>query len=164
VNEHAIVITTDNRRETFALLAEEIVNLGMDTDVISVNGNWPEGTGHLAGELVAQYESVSAIHHAGKVGQGTAQLAGMNATLRGGIEAILTLDPDFSHHPRNILDQLVIFARLDVVIRPRYAPGGTPLLHGVPYSFEPRSQALCLHNLQPRRRWDCIALPRRLPC
>jgi dolichol-phosphate mannosyltransferase len=121
---HAIIIPTYNERENITLLVETILNLGIDSQVIIVDDNSPDGTGQLADELAAQHTDVLVIHRAGKLGLGTAHIAGMKAALSDGMEAILTMDADFSHHPRYIPDILAALAHFDVVIGSRYVPGG----------------------------------------
>jgi dolichol-phosphate mannosyltransferase len=49
------------------------------------------------------------------------------------MDAILTMDADFSHHPRYIPDLLAGLDRYDVVIGSRYVPGG-----GTRYCTVPR--------------------------
>jgi dolichol-phosphate mannosyltransferase len=67
---------------------------------------------------------VEVVHRAGKLGLGTAHIAGMKAALGDGMDAILTMDADFSHHPRYVPDLLAGLERFDVVIGSRYVPGG----------------------------------------
>jgi dolichol-phosphate mannosyltransferase len=100
LNRHAIIIPTYNEQENIVLLVEKIASLGLDSHVIIVDDNSPDGTGQLADELAAQHVGVGVIHRAGKLGLGTAHIAGMKAALDGGMKTILTMDADFSHHPR----------------------------------------------------------------
>jgi dolichol-phosphate mannosyltransferase len=124
LSRHAIIIPTYNERENIAPLVEQIVNLGIDSHVVIVDDNSPDGTGRLADELAAQHDGVDVIHRAGKLGLGTAHIAGMKAALDQGMDAILTMDADFSHHPRYIPDLLAALDRFHVVIGSRYVPGG----------------------------------------
>ena len=133
MNRHAIIIPTYDEQENIVLLVEKIVDLGLDSRVIIVDDNSPDGTGQLADELAVQNPGVGVIHRAGKLGLGTAHIAGMKAALDGGMETILTMDADFSHHPRYIPDLLAALERFDVVIGSRYVPGG-----GTRYCTAPR--------------------------
>jgi len=130
---HAIIIPTYNERENISLLVETILNLDIDSHVIIVDDNSPDGTGQLADELAAQHAGVRVIHRAGKLGLGTAHIAGMKAALCNDMETILTMDADFSHHPRYIPGLLSALAHFDVVIGSRYVPGG-----GTRYCTVPR--------------------------
>jgi dolichol-phosphate mannosyltransferase len=133
LDTHAIVIPTYNEQENIVQLVEEIVNLGLNSRVIIVDDNSPDGTGQLADELAAQFVGVGVIHREGKLGLGTAHIAGMKAALNDGMDAILTMDADFSHHPRYIPDLLAALERFDVAIGSRYVPGG-----GTRYCTVPR--------------------------
>ena len=124
MSRHAVIIPTYNERENIALLVKEIVDLGLDSRVIIVDDNSPDGTGHLADALSAQSAAVSVIHRPGKLGLGTAHVAGIKSALDGGMDAILTMDADFSHHPRHVPDLLAALERFDVAIGSRYVPGG----------------------------------------
>jgi dolichol-phosphate mannosyltransferase len=133
LDTHAVIIPTYNERENIVLLVEEIVNLGLASQVIVVDDNSPDGTGQLADELAARFAGVGVIHRGGKLGLGTAHIAGMKAALNAGMDTILTMDADFSHHPRYIPDLLAALERFDVAIGSRYVPGG-----GTRYCTVPR--------------------------
>jgi dolichol-phosphate mannosyltransferase len=127
LDSHAVVIPTYNERENISLLVEGILDLGLNSQIIIVDDNSPDGTGELADELAAQHPGVRVIHRPGKLGLGTAHITGMKAALEGGMASILTMDADFSHHPRHIADMLAALERFDVVIGSRYVPGGGTL-------------------------------------
>ena len=133
MSTHAIIIPTYNERENILLLVEKVVDLGLDSQVIIVDDNSPDGTGQLADQLAAEHAGVSVIHRSGKLGLGTAHIAGMKAALASGAANILTMDADFSHHPHFIPDLLAALERFDLVIGSRYVPGG-----GTRYCTAPR--------------------------
>jgi dolichol-phosphate mannosyltransferase len=124
LEKHAIVIPTYNERENIVALVESILDLGIASQIIVVDDNSPDGTGQLADELAARHSGIRVIHRPGKLGLGTAHIAGMKAGLEDGVDCILTMDADFSHHPRYIPDLLAALKRFDVAIGSRYAPGG----------------------------------------
>ena len=85
----------------------------------------PDGTGQIADELSALHPSIHAIHRAGKLGLGTAYIAGFKMGLANDYDRILTMDADFSHHPRFIPAMLERSqAGTDLVIGSRYVAGG----------------------------------------
>jgi dolichol-phosphate mannosyltransferase len=127
LDKHAIIIPTYNERENIGPLVKEILNLGLDSQVIIVDDNSPDGTGELADELADQHPGVRVIHRPGKLGLGTAHIAGMKAALSDDVALIVTMDADFSHHPRYVPDMLAALKRFDVVIGSRYVPGGGTL-------------------------------------
>ena len=124
MNAHTVIIPTYNERENIEQLVDNITGLGLGSRVIIVDDNSPDGTGRLADELAAHYGGITVIHRPGKLGLGTAHIAGIEAALANGSEQIVTMDADFSHHPRYIPDLLAALSRFDVVIGSRYVDGG----------------------------------------
>jgi dolichol-phosphate mannosyltransferase len=127
LDKHAIIVPTYNECENINLLVEGILGLGLGSQIIIVDDNSPDGTGQLADGLAAQHPEIQVIHRPGKLGLGTAHIAGMKAAMTGGARHIVTMDADFSHHPRYIPGLLAALEQFDVVIGSRYAPGGGTL-------------------------------------
>jgi len=127
LNTSAIIIPTYNERENIELLVGEILNLATESQIFVVDDNSPDGTGDLAEGLAARQPSIHVIHRPGKMGLGTAHIAGMKAALSNGASQIITMDADFSHHPRYIPDMLAALVEFDVVIGSRYTSGGGTL-------------------------------------
>ena len=132
LDTHAVIIPTYNERENIGLLVDSIVGLQLGSRIIVVDDNSPDGTGVLADELAARYSGVHVIHRSGKLGLGTAHIAGMQAALSDGADCILTMDADFSHHPRYLPDLMAALGRYDVVIGSRYVAGGGALYCTLP--------------------------------
>lgn len=127
LNRLAVVIPTYNERENIDSLVRRILELGLDSRVVVVDDNSPDGTGQLAEELAGQHPELHVIHRPSKLGLGTAHIAGMKAALEDGAVYIATMDADFSHHPRYLPDLVAALERFDVAIGSRYAPGGGTL-------------------------------------
>ena len=125
MKSHAVIIPTYNERENVDLLVKDIVGLGLDSQVIIVDDNSPDGTGELADRLANQYPGVHVIHRPGKLGLGTAYIAGFKYGLAHDYERIMTMDADFSHHPSYIPAMLERSrSETDIVIGSRYVRGG----------------------------------------
>jgi dolichol-phosphate mannosyltransferase len=127
LERHAIIIPTYNERENIVLMTERILDLELGSQVIIVDDNSPDGTGELADDLAARTSEVEVIHRPGKLGLGTAHIAGMQRALANGTDLILTMDADFSHHPRYVPNMLGGLEQFDVVIGSRYVSGGGTL-------------------------------------
>ncbi|MBA3533512.1 MAG: polyprenol monophosphomannose synthase [Ardenticatenales bacterium] len=120
----AVIIPTYNERENIPELSHLILALPYPLHLIIVDDNSPDGTGEIADALAAQDERVHVIHRSSKLGLGTAYVAGFHRAFELGISHVMTMDADFSHHPRYIPDLLRLGAERDVVIGSRYVPGG----------------------------------------
>ena len=120
-----VVIPTYNERENIRPLVDEILALASPVDVVIVDDNSPDGTGELADALVAEYPTrVQVIHRPAKLGLGTAHIAGFKLALSQDVERVLSMDADFSHHPRYIPALLAKSEKAHLVIGSRYVRGG----------------------------------------
>ncbi len=121
-----IVLPTYNERENIERLVPMLLDLPVRPGVIVVDDNSPDGTGDLADQLAGAHpERISVIHRAGKLGLGTAYLAGFSLALSRPVERIMTMDADFSHHPRHIPSMVEASkGGYDLVIGSRYVAGG----------------------------------------
>ncbi|GAB4476477.1 MAG: polyprenol monophosphomannose synthase [Anaerolineae bacterium] len=127
--ETLVIVPTYNERENIERLVTMLLDLPLDIGVIVVDDNSPDGTGQIADELAERHPGrVSVIHRAGKLGLGTAYLAGFDLALgQSGTRRVMTMDADFSHHPRYIPAMVEASREYDLVIGSRYvAEGGTP--------------------------------------
>lgn len=157
LDKSAIVIPTYNERENIRLLVGGILDLKMGPMIIIVDDNSPDGTGELADELAGRHPQVRVIHRAGKLGLGTAHIAGMQAALRSEAARILTMDADFSHHPRFLPSMMAALDRYDVVIGSRYVPGGGTLYCTAPRKALSRGANLAAHTILRFQARDATA-------
>ena len=75
-------------------------------------------------ELAADDERVKLMSREGKLGLGTATLAGFQYAIDNDYELLINLDADFSHPPKYIPDVVKLSESCDVAIGSRYVPGG----------------------------------------
>lgn len=143
--EHAIVIPTYNELENIGLLITGIQDLPIAAEIIIVDDNSPDGTGQLADELASLHPNVRVVHRVGKLGLGTAHLTGMRTALSLGAQRVVTMDADFSHHPRYLPALFGALDRFDLVIGSRYVAGG-----GTLYCTAPRRALSRAANLFAR--------------
>lgn len=119
-----IIVPTYNESENIADLVTQLLALPLNANVIVVDDNSPDGTGKLADALAEANPRVKVIHRAGKQGLGTAYIAGFKHALATGADLIVTMDADFSHHPRYIPAMVDLAKTYHVTIGSRYVPGG----------------------------------------
>ena len=122
----AVIVPTYNEQENIESLVTQLLALPTSVHVIVVDDNSPDGTGEIAERLVAENDGrVGVVHRAGKLGLGTAYIAGFKRALADGADLICTMDADFSHNPRYIPDMVdKIDQGYDLVIGSRYVRGG----------------------------------------
>lgn len=122
----SIVVPTYNERDRLADLVDAVFrayhDAGLDAELIVVDDNSPDGTGALADELATRYR-LQVIHRAGKLGLGTAVVAGFEAARA---PVVGVIDADLSHPPSLLPKMLAIMtsAAADIVIASRYIAGG----------------------------------------
>ena len=122
-----IIIPTYNEKENLGPLLEAIYEIRPDIHVLVVDDNSPDGTGQLVAEWAEapQYEGrLFLLRRAGKLGLGTAYIAGFRWALARSYRRILEMDADFSHNPRYLPDLLAAAEEADLVLGSRYVPGG----------------------------------------
>jgi len=119
-----IIIPTYNEIENLRPLLKETFSFAPETDVLIIDDNSPDGTGTLADQLCEENTHVHVMHRAGKLGLGTAYIAGFKYAIAHGYDAAFEMDADFSHDPRYLPNFLKEIERADLVIGSRYIPGG----------------------------------------
>jgi dolichol-phosphate mannosyltransferase len=119
-----VSMATYNERDNLAPLLQEIHGVLPAADVLVIDDNSPDGTGRLADELAGADPRIHVLHRAGKLGLGTAILAGMRFAQDRNYDLLVNVDADFSHHPRYLPALLAGMGRCDVMIGSRYVPGG----------------------------------------
>ncbi len=119
-----VIVPTYNERENIVPLAEQLAALPVVTHVIVVDDASPDGTGEVADELARREPKLDVLHRSGKLGLGTAYVAGFHRAFALGAERVLTMDADFSHHPRYVPALVALADERDLTIGSRYVPGG----------------------------------------
>src|SRR6516162_6264112 len=95
-----VSIATYNERDNLVPLIREIHAVVPAADVLVIDDNSPDGTGRIADELAGNDPRIHVLHRKGKLGLGTALLAGMRYAIEHDYEFFGNMDADFSHHPR----------------------------------------------------------------
>jgi dolichol-phosphate mannosyltransferase len=122
-----MVLPTYNERDRIAELVKAVFSgcapHGIQLELVIVDDHSPDGTGQVADEL-ARTHRVRVIHRAGKLGLGTAVVAGFAAA---SAEIVGVMDADFSHPPALVPRMLQTFkeTNADLVVASRYVHGGS---------------------------------------
>jgi len=116
VSERALVIIpTYNEIGNLPQIVPQVLSQDSRIDILVVDDGSPDGTGELADKLAADNPRVHAIHRAGKLGLGTAYLAGFKWALERDYEYVFEMDADFSHDPKHLPQFLAQAANADLV-------------------------------------------------
>lgn len=126
-----VTLCTYNERENLPPLIEEIWRVAPQADLLVIDDNSPDGTGQVADEWAARDSRLHVLHRPGKLGLGTATLAGFRYAVANDYTWLMNLDADFSHHPRYIPALLECMRSVDVAIGSRYVAGGGVLGWGL---------------------------------
>ena len=123
--KRVVIIPTYNECENVARMTDKVMSLAMDFDILYVDDGSPDGTANIIREKIAEYgKRVNLVERSGKLGLGTAYIAGFKWALEHGYDQIFEMDCDFSHNPDDLLR---LSARLDedadVVVGSRYVKG-----------------------------------------
>lgn len=117
-----ICIPTYNERDNIESLVKEVLST-VDADVMVLDDDSPDGTGHVVALLAQSQPRVSVVHRPARQGIGRAYLDGFRRALSHGYEAVITMDGDYSHQPRFLPDLTAALEHSDVVIGSRYVDG-----------------------------------------
>ena len=119
-----IIIPTYNEKDNLRRLLDEIHRIVPETHILIVDDNSPDGTGDLADELSNTDSRVHVLHREGKLGLGTAYIAGFRFALERDYAFVFEMDADFSHRPEHLPEFLAAAQDADLVIGCRYMEGG----------------------------------------
>lgn len=122
-----MVVPTYEERDRLEELVEAVFAAArarsLALEVVIVDDNSPDGTGELADALALRHR-LKVVHRAGKLGLGTAVVAGIQVA---SADVVGVMDADFSHPPALVpaLYEAFKATGADVVVASRYIPGGS---------------------------------------
>ena len=101
--KRVVIIPTYNECENVARMTDKVMSLAGDFDLLYVDDGSPDGTAAIVREAMETYPGrVHMIERSGKLGLGTAYVAGFKWALKAGYEYIFEMDADFSHDPKDV--------------------------------------------------------------
>ena len=118
------IVPTYNESENLLRLVPTLLNQSPSLEVLVVDDASPDGTGEVADSLAERTDRVQVMHRAGKLGLGTAYLAGFRHALDHGYDYVVQMDADFSHRPEDMPRLLEAARSADLVIGSRNIAGG----------------------------------------
>lgn len=124
-----VIVPTYNERENLPRIVPMILEQDERIDVLVIDDGSPDGTGDVADEIAARESRVSVIHRSGKLGLGTAYIAGFRWGIERQYEYLLEMDADFSHDPAHLPAFLDAIEEYDVVLGSRYLNGRVTVIN-----------------------------------
>ena len=127
-SDSLVIIPTYNERENVKQIIAAVTDIKEHQfDVLIIDDASPDGTAALVEEVIAAAEQgrVNLMRRAGKLGLGTAYIAGFKWALEHGYDYIIEMDADFSHPPRKLIELQAACATggADVAVGSRYLTG-----------------------------------------
>ena len=126
-SDSVVIIPTYNEKENIAAIIAAVLELGEHQfDVLVIDDNSPDGTAAIVDNLATQTPGrIHLLRRSGKLGLGTAYIAGFKWALEKGYDYVIEMDADFSHPPRKLIDLQRACASegADVAVGSRYLTG-----------------------------------------
>jgi dolichol-phosphate mannosyltransferase len=119
-----VILPTYDEAENVLPLSRDVLAADPCLEILVVDDNSPDGTGDLVEQARGDEPRLHLLRRPGKLGLGSAYLAGFRFALDRDYQRVLTMDCDGSHHPRHLPAILAAMADHDMVIGSRYVPGG----------------------------------------
>ena len=122
-----VVLPTYQERDNIHAMLAAVMAASPRADAVVVDDGSPDGTAEVVAALCAGEPRISLITRAGKLGLGTAYVAGFRVGLDSGYGCLATMDADGSHDPSSLPAMLALIDSdgADLVIGSRYARGGS---------------------------------------
>jgi dolichol-phosphate mannosyltransferase len=124
-----VIVPTYNERENLPRLVPQILAQDARLHVLIIDDASPDGTGAVADRLAAGDRRVHVLHRSGKLGLGTAYIAGFRWGLERNYRYMLEMDADFSHDPTHLPSFLQAIRDYDVVLGSRYLDGRVTVIN-----------------------------------
>lgn len=119
-----ILTPTYNEKENIVKLIAKIHQVNKDVDILVIDDNSPDGTGECVERIAAKDERVKALHREGKLGLGSAYVAGFRYAIKNKYDLIFQMDADLSHDPKYIPKLIKKSEKYDLVLGSRWVKGG----------------------------------------
>lgn len=126
IHDSLVLIPTYNEKENIENIIRAVFNLPESFDILVIDDNSPDGTAAIVKGLQNEFpERLHILERKGKLGLGTAYIAGFKWAIEHRYDYIFEMDADFSHNPEDLL-RLKAACRdngADMAIGSRYVSG-----------------------------------------
>ena len=127
-NDSIVIIPTYNEKENIEAIIRAVTGLQEHAfDILIIDDGSPDGTADIVKRLMAEEfkDRVFLVERQGKLGLGTAYIAGFKWALEHHYEYVFEMDADFSHDPKDLprLYKACAEEGYDVAVGSRYVSG-----------------------------------------
>ena len=121
-----VIIPTYNEKENIEKIARKVFSLPGGFHLLVVDDGSPDGTATIVKTLQNEFAGkLHILERSGKLGLGTAYIAGFKWALQKDYEYIFEMDADFSHDPEDLTRLYEACAKgADMAVGSRYTKGG----------------------------------------
>jgi len=123
VKRALVIIPTYNELENIRNIVSEVLKQDARIEVMVVDDSSPDGTGAVVKEMMQAEPRIHIIERPGKMGLGTAYVAGFKYAIAGSFDCVVEMDADFSHDPNMLPEFLRRIEEHDLVLGSRYIKG-----------------------------------------
>lgn len=121
-----VIIPTYNEKENIENIIRAVFNLPLSFHVLVIDDGSPDGTANIVKGMQKKFpEQLHIVERQGKLGLGTAYIAGFKWGIAHNYDYIFEMDADFSHNPNDLLKLYDACANqgADMSIGSRYISG-----------------------------------------
>lgn len=104
MNDSIVIIPTYNEKENIEKIIRAVFGLEKKFDILVIDDGSPDGTAEIVKRMMAEEfgERLFILERSGKLGLGTAYIAGFKWSLEHNYEYVFEMDADFSHDPNDL--------------------------------------------------------------
>ena len=118
-----IISPTYNEKDNISTIIHEVFVRDHNYHMLIIDDNSPDGTADIVRELKKTYSNLHLVVRDKKNGLGKAYIFGFKWALKRDFEAIVQMDADMSHHPKEIEQMKKLLKNYDLSIGSRYIDG-----------------------------------------
>ena len=103
MSKKIIIIPTYNEKENIEKIIRKVFSLEGDYHILIIDDGSPDGTAAIVKNLQGEFpDRLFIVERKGKLGLGTAYIAGFKWSLEHDYDYIFEMDADFSHNPDDL--------------------------------------------------------------
>lgn len=125
MSKSLVIIPTYNERENIERLIHTVFSLPKSFEILIIDDHSPDGTADIVKDMQSRYNHrIHLMERAGKLGLGTAYIAGFKWAIANQYDYVFEMDADFSHNPNDLPALLEACENgADLAIGSRYITG-----------------------------------------